>query len=177
MVQTDLSGMPLANLPQGVSPCAVRFRLQRPLRVRCCAGVEDTRHLGEATVAQLDGADTLGDARAMASAAATLVGRKDLGDDAALVVSELVTNALLHGGGCTGIDIRPIEGGLRVEVRDPSPASPFPGYATEGALTGRGVRVVASLAARWGMQPTPDGKIVWAELTGKPDPAGESVID
>ena len=36
---------------------------------------------------------------------ATELGHEELADDAGLVLSELVTNAMLHGGGCTGVEI------------------------------------------------------------------------
>jgi serine phosphatase RsbU (regulator of sigma subunit) len=88
-----------------------------------------------------------------------------LADDAALVVSELVTNALLHGGGCTGVAAGAIEGGLRIEVRDGSRVPPMLGRPSDDSLTGRGLRLVASLSARWGSDPEDGGKVVWAELS------------
>ena len=94
------------------------------------------------------------------------LGRPDLADDAALVVGELVTNALLHGGGCTGVKVELAENGVRIEVRDASRLPPLLGRPTEGSLTGRGLRLVDSVSARWGADAENGGKVVWAELTG-----------
>jgi serine phosphatase RsbU (regulator of sigma subunit) len=95
------------------------------------------------------------------------LGRSGLADDSALVVSELTANAMLHGGGCTGVEMSPITDGLRVEVRDGSKVPPMLGQASEGSLTGRGLRLVAGLAARWGADAELAGKVVWAEITGQ----------
>lgn len=105
-------------------------------------------------------------ARAAVVRCAEELGRPDLADDAALVVSELVTNAMLHGGGCTGIGTKEVDGGLRIEVRDASPVPPLVGRPSEESLTGRGVRLVASIASRWGADIEAAGKVVWAEITG-----------
>lgn len=103
--------------------------------------------------------------------------REAVADDAALVVSELVTNALLHGGGCRGIDIVAIDGGLRVEVRDESSVPPMLGRPSDESLTGRGLQLVARLAGRWGTEIEPSGKVVWAELTGQAPPLEASLTD
>ncbi|MGH9263421.1 MAG: SpoIIE family protein phosphatase [Acidimicrobiales bacterium] len=94
------------------------------------------------------------------------LGLAELADDAALVVSELVTNALLHGGGCTGVATVPIDGGVRIEVRDGSSLPPMLGRPSDESLTGRGLRLVASVSARWGADTERGGgKVVWAEVT------------
>ncbi len=94
------------------------------------------------------------------------LGQEDLADDGALVLSELVSNAVLHGGGCTGIEIEAVDGGLRIEVRDASRVPPILGRPSEESLTGRGLRLVASIAAAWGADGEAGGKVVWAEVTG-----------
>ena len=89
---------------------------------------------------------------------------------ASLLVSELVTNALVHGrSGATldvGLDAR---GVLRVVVHDDSPV-PLPAVDQQprtSAEGGRGLLIVSLLAARWGVEPGPDGgKAVWFELGG-----------
>ena len=117
-------------------------------------------------------------ARIQAVARVRDFGRADLADDVALVVSELMTNALLHGGGCTGFDVRAAEDGVRVEVRDRSRLPPMVGRPSEGSLTGRGVQLVASLAARWGAEPDGEGgKVVWAELNGVNRPMGTALTE
>jgi anti-sigma regulatory factor (Ser/Thr protein kinase) len=85
-------------------------------------------------------------------------------DDAVLVVSEMVTNAVRHGSG--GIRLRLHWSGsyLRVEVRDGSPLLPRLLPASPSADRGRGLRIVARLASRWGSTRLRDGKVVWVEL-------------
>ncbi|MFP5319851.1 MAG: SpoIIE family protein phosphatase [Acidimicrobiia bacterium] len=112
-------------------------------------------------------ADVLGRSRRDAVSRCAELGRPDLADDAALVMGELVTNALLHGGGCTGVGLEAIPEGVRIEVRDGSRLPPMLGRPTEGSLTGRGLRLVDSVSARWGADAEPAGKVVWAEVTGR----------
>jgi serine phosphatase RsbU (regulator of sigma subunit) len=105
-------------------------------------------------------------ARAAVARAATELGLQGLIDDACIVVSELVANASLHGGGCRGVSVGPAVDGLRVEVRDSSRLPPILGWSSDEAMTGRGLRLVSSLAARWGTEPDGMGKVVWVELNG-----------
>lgn len=87
--------------------------------------------------------------------------------DATLVVTELVTNAVLHG--VPPISLR-IQGGrqrVRIEVTDCGRSMPLRGRAGSDGMTGRGLAVVESLTNAWGIEPAEDGKVVWAEL-GKP---------
>lgn len=90
-------------------------------------------------------------------------------DDAALVVSELVGNAVRHGAALPGgglIARWQLDGeSLLVEVVDggPGPAG-RPAPAAEDAEGGRGLALVRVLAARWGSDPARPGTNVWAEL-------------
>ncbi len=88
----------------------------------------------------------------------------DLVHSAELVATELVTNALLHGGGAAAASVALTERGARLEVVDGSTQAPLVGPGGTDGMTGRGLSVVARLAARWGAEPGPDGKAVWAEL-------------
>ena len=106
-------------------------------------------------------------ARALAASRAEELGRPDLADDAALVVSELVSNAILHGGGCRGIHVRRAEGAIRIEVADGTRNPPVMGLPNESSLTGRGMSLIAALSARWGVVAQGTGKTVWAELSGE----------
>jgi anti-sigma regulatory factor (Ser/Thr protein kinase) len=92
-------------------------------------------------------------------------------EDVDLVVSELVTNALLHGGEGPAGAAAPIRleldlsgGRLTCRVVDPSPLPPLPEEAAETAESGRGLILVEALAAAWGWQELPDGKAVWARF-------------
>ncbi len=88
----------------------------------------------------------------------------DLVHSAELVATELVTNALLHGGGTATASVALTDTGARLEVADASPQAPLLGAGSADGMTGRGLAVVARLAARWGAEPGADGKVVWAEL-------------
>ncbi|GAA2824702.1 ATP-binding protein [Kitasatospora sp. CM 4170] len=96
-------------------------------------------------------------------------------DDAVLILCELATNALTHGAGPVWYRLRrivdPAGGGtVRLEVGDHGPGRPagsLPGaQAPADACHGRGLHIVASLAAAWGTAVLPHGHLVWAELPG-----------
>ena len=85
-------------------------------------------------------------------------------DVIALLVSELVTNAVEHGEGPVKIEITDGNGCLRVEILDDSAAEPRPREAAPDALSGRGLEIVEKLAQAWGFEPLPvGGKKVWFE--------------
>ncbi|MEG3629631.1 ATP-binding protein [Streptomyces poriticola] len=94
-------------------------------------------------------------------------GLEAVGDIAALLVSELVTNALRHATGPIGVRlVRPsgVNGVLRVEVSDPLPDPPRERVAHLEDESGRGLQLLASSARRWGTRPGETGKTVWFEL-------------
>ncbi|WP_369197153.1 ATP-binding protein [Streptomyces djakartensis] len=94
-------------------------------------------------------------------------GLDNLADLAALLVSELVTNALRHATGPIGVRLvrPPGPGGvLRVEVSDPLPDPPRARAARPEDESGRGLQLVASSSRRWGTRPGGLGKTVWFEL-------------
>ncbi|MER7486028.1 SpoIIE family protein phosphatase [Streptomyces sp. NPDC126497] len=79
-----------------------------------------------------------------------------------LILSELVTNALRHGG--APIRVRMLhERNLICEVYDSSSTSPHLRYATMTDEGGRGLFLVAQLAERWGTRYLPAGKVIWTE--------------
>lgn len=92
-------------------------------------------------------------------------GREDLEDTAALLVSEIVTNALLHAGTPINIAARLEDRRLRVEVRDGSLHLPVPRRYASTAGTGRGLLMVEQLVDDWGVLRHADGKTVWFTLT------------
>lgn len=89
----------------------------------------------------------------------------DLADDAALLTSELATNAVIHARTGFVVTIRHAPDGVRVEVRDGStaPARRSRYSATSG--TGRGLGMVDDLAETWGVEESGDGKAIWFTLT------------
>ena len=89
-------------------------------------------------------------------------------EDAALVVTELVSNAVLHAGGpvTLSVEATPDTSTVRLEVADSSPVPPVLREYGTSASTGRGLTLVARLATRWGVEPAGAGKRVWVELGG-----------
>ncbi|MFC9925627.1 ATP-binding protein [Streptomyces sp. NPDC127190] len=90
-----------------------------------------------------------------------------LADLAALLVSELVTNALRHAAGPIGVRlVRPTgrSDALLVEVSDPLPDPPRERTARPEDESGRGLQLVAGSSRAWGTRPGASGKTVWFEL-------------
>jgi anti-sigma regulatory factor (Ser/Thr protein kinase) len=90
-----------------------------------------------------------------------------LSDVTALLVSELVTNSLRYATGPIGVRLVRPSGpldALLVEVSDPLPDPPRERAAQPDDETGRGLRLVADSARRWGTRPGETGKTVWFEL-------------
>jgi anti-sigma regulatory factor (Ser/Thr protein kinase) len=91
-------------------------------------------------------------------------------DDVLLCVSELATNALLHGvppGRGFLLRLLPYPDSIRVEVHDSGggvPAVPD----DEPDESGRGLLLVAALADKWGVGERGPGKIVWCEFATNP---------
>jgi CheY-like chemotaxis protein len=89
----------------------------------------------------------------------------DVIPDAELVISELVTNALVHAGPTCLLRARLAEGILRLEVSDESDGMPDPMASDSQAEHGRGLLLVSALCRAWGVESVPEGgKLVWAEL-------------
>jgi anti-sigma regulatory factor (Ser/Thr protein kinase) len=89
-------------------------------------------------------------------------------DDATLLVSELVTNAVRYGGPPVVLAVDCDGEGLHVRVRDGSPTLPVPRAPTLDAESGRGYLLLDLLSERWGVEPESrtagGGKEVWFHL-------------
>jgi anti-sigma regulatory factor (Ser/Thr protein kinase) len=85
-------------------------------------------------------------------------------DDARLVVTELVANAVRHGEAAAqvGVSLRWADPTLRIEVRSEGPFVPPPADRP-GEDSGRGLTLVQALSRRWGVH-AGAGVMVWAEL-------------
>jgi anti-sigma regulatory factor (Ser/Thr protein kinase) len=91
-------------------------------------------------------------------------------DDAVLLTSELVTNAIRHEvGGTVKLIITCAYGRFRVDVHDTSRSVPVPVDEPADAETGRGLLLVANLSADWGYYWTPAGKAVYFVLAFEDD--------
>lgn len=93
-----------------------------------------------------------------------------LWDPAALILSELLTNAGRHARVSPGREIETrflpvVGGGLRIEVHDGSEAAPQECKPEADACEGRGLLLVSALADAWGFGDRDGpGKVVWAEI-------------
>jgi anti-sigma regulatory factor (Ser/Thr protein kinase) len=87
-------------------------------------------------------------------------------DDAMVLVSELVTNSVLHGGPPLVVAVECDGTLLQVRVRDGSSALPIPQAAGQSDENGRGLAMVAAMSDDWGVEPDAAGKQVWFVLHG-----------
>ena len=89
----------------------------------------------------------------------------DLTDTVTLLVSELVTNAVVHAGSDVEVTVRLTSAAARIEVTDTSAQSISPRDAADDEDSGRGLALVGSLAERWGVRSAPGGgKTIWFEI-------------
>jgi hypothetical protein len=85
--------------------------------------------------------------------------------DVETVVTELVTNAALHGEPPVSVRLILMGAKIRVEVEDSGPGLPVVGRHDSDTMTGRGLALVAGLSTGWGVEPGRSrGKVVWADL-------------
>lgn len=94
-----------------------------------------------------------------------------LAETVVLLISELVTNAVVHAGGPAVLRLllpsgatRADAGALRVEVADASVRAPSPQHADDEDTHGRGLELLTRLADRWGWHREGSGKRIWCEL-------------
>jgi PAS domain S-box-containing protein len=105
-------------------------------------------------------------------------GFTDIVDDAVVLTSELVTNAVVHAG--TSADVQCLRYGtsVRIEVGDRYPERELPLHdATRAAVStdhegGRGLMLCSALASRWGVEYNAAQKQVWFQLELPQRPAG-----
>ena len=85
-------------------------------------------------------------------------------DTVALLVSEVATNALVHGAGDVRVRVVPQPRVVRIEVLDGSSTLPRRRAATLYDEGGRGIALVEAMATAWGSEVTAEGKKVWFEV-------------
>jgi anti-sigma regulatory factor (Ser/Thr protein kinase) len=85
-------------------------------------------------------------------------------DDAQLIVTELATNAVIHACSPFSVSVRYDGSCIRISVHDWNPMLPVLRDAGPTARSGRGLHLVDLVAYDWGVEPSPDGKTIWAEL-------------
>ncbi|MGH3317583.1 MAG: ATP-binding protein, partial [Nocardioidaceae bacterium] len=98
-------------------------------------------------------------------------------DDAELIVTELVTNASLHGRPPIVVDVEVDDQRVRMEVGDSSSGAPIRPLRGPEVMTGRGLLLVESFSDRWGLDRRDEGKTVWAEVGLSPAEPPDSGAD
>lgn len=92
-----------------------------------------------------------------------LDGRTEV-EDASLVSSELVTNAVRYGSDGLTFELRVHRDELELRVTDSNPTLPRRRRAGPDATDGRGLGIVDAVCASCGVEPHPPGKTVWCRL-------------
>jgi anti-sigma regulatory factor (Ser/Thr protein kinase) len=110
------------------------------------------------------------------------IARQLLGDEhpatetAVLLLSELVTNSVMHSksgapGGTVTVALCSGPAGILIQVRDDGgPSEPrVSAISADGAEHGYGLLLVDALAERWGTISSPDGRVTWCRVAGRPE--------
>ena len=103
-------------------------------------------------------------------------GMAHLVDNAELIVSELVSNVVLHVGGSVEVAVEVDADEVLLSVTDGSPLSPHLRVFSRTSSTGRGMRLVHSLSAEHGVRPHGTGKTIWVRLTPSSSDRGDDEI-
>ncbi|MFE0177399.1 SpoIIE family protein phosphatase [Streptomyces sp. NPDC059002] len=105
-------------------------------------------------------------------------GFTDIVDDAVVLTSELVTNAVVHAGTAADVLCLRSDDAVRIEVSDRYPEREIPlqqssvNMGSPDREGGRGLQLCAALATRWGVDYTPTHKQVWFQLDLPDRPVG-----
>jgi anti-sigma regulatory factor (Ser/Thr protein kinase) len=84
--------------------------------------------------------------------------------DAALVVTEMAANAVVHARSSFSVSISLRNSMLRIDVADGGPIAPGPTNQDWVPRQGHGLGLINALCTRWGTDATTEGKVVWGEL-------------
>jgi len=84
--------------------------------------------------------------------------------NAALVVTELATNAVVHARSSFTLRVMIGDESIRISVQDSDPRPATPTGPSRAEFSGRGLDIVAGIASRWGAEFLDGGKVVWAEI-------------
>ena len=110
-----------------------------------------------------------GDGRRFVTERAAEWGWADMVDELALVVTELVANAVVHAQSKCVLRMEARPEVMRIEVSDEGTGSPNPKAYDADSEHGRGLLLVSAISTAWGVHGTPSGsKVVWAELALTP---------
>ena len=109
----------------------------------------------------------VGDARRFLRAVLSDWGEDGFDFGAPLVLTELVTNAVLHARTPYEVHVSLDGAHLSIEVRDCNAHLPRQRHYRQDSTTGRGLLLVSELCSDWGVREVDDGKVVWAHV--RPD--------
>jgi DNA-binding NarL/FixJ family response regulator len=104
------------------------------------------------------------DARRFVTSALTDWRETHLIETVELLVTELVTNVILHTSTTPDVRVSLLKDHVHVEVRDADPSTGRPGLPPPSATSGRGLHLVNSLAGAWGTVKVSGGKVVWFDI-------------
>jgi anti-sigma regulatory factor (Ser/Thr protein kinase) len=132
-------------------------------------GVVDRARVGTLTVVEAHGTfapvpESAADARAFVERTLQDWRCDEHVDTARLLVSELVTNVVVHAGTDATVCVALDRDRLRIEVTDGCGDAPRSREIAPDGLSGRGLPIVEALGDAWGVQPCNGGKTVWAEI-------------
>lgn len=113
----------------------------------------------------VDGPSAVRAARELARHTLEVWGLGTLSDTVLVIVSELVTNAVVHTAGLVWLEIERRRGAVRVTVMDHDPRLPKPRRVPLESVSGRGLLLVEALAQSWGTCTGEAGKAVWADIS------------
>ncbi len=153
-----LRGRRAARRHGGRGPARALYRRDRR-RVTAMAGVGSESRTSFPCVPA-----SAGKARRFVRSVLAELGSSELCGMAELLVSELVTNAILHAGTDLEVVVRVMPGRVSVEVHDRGPGAATRRHYSATSGTGRGLVLVDELARDWGTVVTADGKFVWFDL-------------
>ena len=109
-------------------------------------------------------ASSVAAARRFVEEVLSAAGLEEPGWTATQLVSELATNAVIHARTEFVVEVSQTDHTVRVEVHDFSPAVPAQRRYGEESTTGRGLRLVDTMAGQWGVLKHGKGKTVWFEI-------------
>lgn len=115
-----------------------------------------------------------GRARAFGRAVCSIWALDAAVDDVLLVISELVTNAVLHAGAADRLTLQRWDAQLTVAVTDAARSLPAPCPAPPDTESGRGLQLVEHLSVAMGSYAGPRGKAVWCTLDAGAQPGGRA---
>ena len=96
---------------------------------------------------------------------------------ATTVISELVTNVVLHARTDFSVSIELAGAQLTLRVADASPDVPVRRRYDDAAATGRGLLLLEELTSGWGVEATADGKVVWCTVAAPEGSPGATAVD